>query len=287
MAGREVDALTGTETTGHEWDGIRELNTPLPKWWLYVFYATIAWALVYSILFPSWPWLGGYYKGILGQTNRGQYAESAAILQASRAGWADKITAASLQQINDDPQLLEIATAGGRTVFANNCAPCHGTGAVGRQPGFPALVDDDWLWGGTLDDIYTTVKHGIRNNADSDARVSQMPAFGADGILTPKQIDAIADHVLALSGQGKDNPEGAAIYADNCVACHGELGKGEPSLGAPNLTDQIWLYGGTKQAIVAQIAKPRQGVMPPWNNRLSDVEIKEATVYVHSLGGGQ
>ena len=287
MAGREVDALTGTETTGHEWDGIRELNTPLPKWWLWVFYATIAWALVYSILFPSWPWLSGYYKGVLGYTNRGQFAERTAAFEASRVAWTDKIAAASLQQINDDPQLLEIAVAGGRTVFANNCAPCHGTSGVGRQPGYPALVDDDWGWGGTLDDIYTTVQHGIRNAADSEARVSQMPAFGADGILTPKQIDAVADHVLALSGQGKDNPEGAAIYADNCVACHGELGKGEPTLGAPNLTDQIWLYGGTKPAIVAQIAKPRQGVMPPWHNRLSDVEIKEATIYVHSLGGGQ
>jgi cytochrome c oxidase cbb3-type subunit 3 len=287
MAARERDALTGTETTGHQWDGIKELNTPLPKWWLWVFYATIAWALVYSVAYPAWPWLSGYTKGLLGFSARGQFNERMAALEASRSQWTDRIAAASLQEINDDPELLQVATAGGKVVFNNNCAPCHGTGATGRPGGYPALVDDDWLWGGTLDDIHTTIQHGIRNATDPEARSSQMPAFGADGILTAAQIDAVADHVLALSGQGVDNPEGAAIYADNCVACHGELGKGDPALGAPNLTDQIWLYGAGKQAIVSQITKPRQGVMPAWNNRLSEVEIKEAAVYVHSLGGGQ
>jgi cytochrome c oxidase cbb3-type subunit 3 len=287
MAARERDALTGTETTGHQWDDIKELNTPLPKWWLWVFYATIAWALVYSVAYPAWPWLSGYTKGLLGFSARGQFNERMAALEASRSQWTDRIAAASLQEINDDPELLQVATAGGKVVFNNNCAPCHGTGATGRPGGYPALVDDDWLWGGTLDDIHTTIQHGIRNATDPEARSSQMPAFGADGILTAAQIDAVADHVLALSGQGMDNPEGAAIYAANCVACHGELGKGDPALGAPNLTDQIWLYGAGKQAIVSQITKPRQGVMPAWNNRLSEVEIKEAAVYVHSLGGGQ
>jgi cytochrome c oxidase cbb3-type subunit 3 len=287
MAGRERDALTGTETTGHQWDDIKELNTPLPKWWLWVFYATIAWALVYSVAYPAWPWLGGYTKGLLGFSTRGQFNDRMAALEASRSQWSDRIAAASLENINDDPDLLQIATAGGKVVFNNNCAPCHGTGATGRPGGYPALVDDDWLWGGTLDDIHTTIRHGIRNATDPEARSSQMPAYGADGIFTATQIDAVADHVLALSGQGVDNPEGAAIYADNCVACHGELGKGDPALGAPNLTDQIWLYGAGKQAIVSQITKPRQGVMPAWNNRLSEVEIKQAAVYVHSLGGGQ
>ncbi|QLH39780.1 MAG: cytochrome-c oxidase, cbb3-type subunit III [Defluviicoccus sp.] len=287
MASKDVDTITGIETTGHEWDGIKELNTPLPRWWLYVFYATIVWSIAYSIAFPTWPWLSGYTKGVLGYSAREEFSERMTALDASRAAWKDQIAAASLQEINDNPDLLEIANAGGHVVFVNNCAPCHGTGAVGRPGGYPALVDDDWLWGGTLDDIYTTIKHGIRNTQDDDARLSQMPAFGADDILTAKEIDAVADHVLFLSGQRPDNAEGAQIFADNCAGCHGEYGHGDQAVGAPNLTDQIWLYGGTKQAIVNQITKPRQGVMPSWHNRLSDEEIKEAAVYVHSLGGGQ
>jgi cytochrome c oxidase cbb3-type subunit III len=287
VASKDVDTLTGTETTGHEWDGIRELNTPLPKWWLYVFYATIVWAIAYSIAFPAWPWLSGYTKGVLGYSARGDFNHRMAELESSRAEWTNKLAAASLATINDTPELLEIATAGGKVIFANNCAPCHGTGGTGRPGGFPALVDDDWIWGGSLDDIYTTIKHGIRNTTDPEARFSQMPAFGADGLLTAQEISAVADHVLALSGEGPDNAQGAQIFAENCAACHGDLGRGNPDLGAPNLTDQIRLYGTGKQAIVNQITKPRQGVMPSWSGRLSDVEMKEAAVYVYSLGGGQ
>ena len=286
MAGKELDALTGIETTGHEWDGIRELNTPLPKWWLWVFYATIVWALAYSVAFPSWPWLSGYWGGLIGYTTRGEFNERMAALDASRAGWYERLGAASLQQINDDPELLQIATAGGKVIFGNNCAPCHGTGGTGRPGGYPALVDDDWLWGGSIDDIYATIRHGVRNE-DPEAHLSLMPAFGTDGMLTAAQIGAVADHVLALSGQGPDNAEGAALFADNCASCHGDLGKGEPALGAPNLTDQIWLYGGTRQAIITQITKPKMGVMPSWAQRLSDVEVKQVATYVHSLGGGQ
>ena len=286
MAGREVDTLTGIETTGHEWDGIKELNTPLPKWWLWVFYTTIVWAMAYSIAFPSWPWLSGYFGGVLGYSSREQFRERMADFDASRADWSSRIAAASLQEINDDPQLLPIATAGGKVIFGNNCAPCHGTGGTGRPGGFPALVDDEWIWGGTAEDIYATIYHGVRND-DADSRVSQMPAFGADGLLTAQQINAVADHVLALSGQGPDNAEGTAVFAENCVACHGELGKGEQTVGAPDLTDQIWLYGGNKAAIVSQITKPRFGVMPSWHQRLSDVEIKQVATYVHSLGGGR
>lgn len=286
MAGKELDALTGIETTGHEWDGIRELNTPLPKWWLWVFYASIVWALAYSIAFPSWPWLSGYWGGLIGYTARGQFNERMATLEASRSAWTQRLASTSLQEINDDPELLQIATAGGKVIFGNNCAPCHGTGGTGRPGGYPALVDDDWLWGGTVGDIYATIRHGIRND-DAEAHFSQMPAFGVDGLLTAAQIGAVADHVLALSGQGPDNAEGAALFADNCASCHGDLGKGEPTLGAPNLTDQIWLYGGSRQAIISQTTKPKMGVMPSWVHRLSDVEIKQVATYVHSLGGGQ
>jgi cytochrome c oxidase cbb3-type subunit 3 len=284
---KEVDVLTGTETTGHEWDGIRELNTPLPKWWLWVFYATIVFAIIYTILYPAWPWFNGFTHGILGYSSRAAVRERIEDMTANRAHWVEQIEATPMEEIVNDPDLLQIATVGGRAIFANNCAPCHGTGATGRPGGYPALVDDDWLWGGTLDAIHTTVTHGIRNGTDPDARASEMPAFGADGVLSPQQISAVAEHVLALSGAGPDNAEGAQIFAENCVACHGDLGRGNEDLGAPNLSDQIWLYGGSKDDIVRQVTKPRHGVMPPWHARLSEVEIKQVTVYVHSLGGGQ
>lgn len=287
MAGPDVDRLTGTATTGHEWDGIKELNTPLPKWWLYVFYATILFAIVYCVIYPAWPVPGGYTKGVIDWSSRKLVNERLAALQQERSVWTDEIRKMSLEQIAANPDLSTIAAHGGSSVFANNCAPCHGTGGIGRPGGYPTLLDDDWIWGGTLNDIATTVTHGIRNTTDPDARSTQMPAFGVDGILTPEQIAAVADHIIALRGAGPDNAEGAQLYADNCAACHGEYGKGNHELGAPNLTDQIWLYGGTRADIIAQIAKPRMGVMPPWGGRLTDVQIKEVTIYVHGLGGGQ
>jgi len=285
MAEKHVDSITGTETTGHEWDGIRELNTPLPRWWLWTFYATIVWALVFYILYPAWPWLGGYTLGVLGYSSRAEFAETMAAVDEGRVGWINKFEQLELTEIAEDPELLQYAMAGGRVIFAENCAPCHGSGGAGT-PTFPVLVDDDWLWGGTLEDIHTTVMHGIRGD-DDDARYSEMPSFGADEILEPNQISAVADYVLSLSGAGPTNEEGKEIFEEQCVACHEEGGIGIPDVGAPNLTDDIWLYGGTEDAIVAQITKPRHGVMPPMGQRLDDAEVKQVTIYVHSLGGGQ
>ena len=209
-----------------------------------------------------------------------------AALDAERAVWRERIANTSLEGIVNDPDLLTIAIAGGRTIFANNCAPCHGTNAVGRPGGFPALVDDDWLWGGSLDAIHATIAHGIRSTADADTHISQMPVYG-DGVLTRDQIAAVAQHVLFLGSHGADDAIGAALFAENCAACHGELGKGNHELGAPDITDQIWLYGNDKNAIIQQITRPKQGVMPAWQGRLSETDIKQAAIYVHSLGGGQ
>lgn len=286
MARQDVDAITGTETTGHEWDGIKELNTPLPKWWLYVFYATIVWSIIYALFYPAWPSFSGYTRGILDYSSREQFLERMASLDGERAVWREKIANTPIEDIANDPDLLTIAIAGGRTIFANNCAPCHGTNAIGRPGGFPALVDDDWLWGGSLEAIHGTILHGIRSSADPETRIAEMPAYG-DGILDREQIVAVAEHVLFLGGRGADDAEGAALFAENCAACHGELGKGNQELGAPDLTDQIWLYGDGKEAIVQQITRPKLGVMPGWQGRLSDTEIKQAAIYVHSLGGGQ
>ena len=186
--------------------------------------------------------------------------------------------------------MREFALAGGRVAFANNCAACHGAGGQGAVGGFPALVDDDWLWGGSLDAIQATIRHGIRNTEDDEARQSLMPRFGADGMLTAAQISDVADYVLSLSGQSTDAAavaRGATVYEENCVACHAERGVGNREVGAPRLSDQVWLHGGTKRDIMAMVNNPRLGVMPAWQGRLDPATINMLTVYVHALGGGE
>ena len=288
MAEVETDAATGTPTTGHEWDDIKELNTPLPKWWLYVLYATIAWSVVWWLLYPSWPGITGYFGGILGYSQTAALQEQMAAADAARAGQLEQLASASLEQIAADPELTSIAFAGGQAAFADNCAPCHGLGGAG-QGFYPTLADDAWLWGGTLEAIEQTILHGVRS-ADPDTRVNEMPAFGALQLLSREQIDDVADYVLGLSGAAHDQAaaqRGAPIFAEQCAACHGEDGKGIEDLGGPSLADQIWLYGGDRASIVAQIYRPRHGVMPAWAGRLSPATIKSLAVYVHALGGGQ
>jgi len=245
----EKDAVTGQETTGHEWDGIKELNSPLPRWWLYVLYARIAWSVGYWVLYPAIPGLTGYTKGLIGGSAREALDERLAAARARQAGYLDRIEAASLEEIRADADLLAFAQAGGQAAFADNCAPCHGLGGAGQR-GFPNLADDSWLWGGTLEEIHTTVLYGIRSGHD-EARFSDMPAFGADQLLSREEIEQVADYVLSLSGEASAAPGSAELFADNCAACHGEQGEGMIELGAPALNDQIWLYGGDRDAIIA------------------------------------
>lgn len=285
----EKDEISGTATTGHVWDGIKELNNPLPKWWLYTFYGCILFAIGYTVLYPAWPLPGGATPGILGWSSRGQLAQQMDAAAAAQKDTVDKIAAMPVDDILKDPKLLAYAQAGGAASFKVNCVPCHGSGAAGGH-GYPNLNDDDWLWGGTPDAIYTTLQHGIRYTQDPNTRDSQMPNFGIDGILTPEQIDQVANYVLTLSGEQADATKATAgkdIFAQNCAACHGEDGKGNREFGAPNLTDKLWLYGGTLADIKAQVTKPRMGVMPAWTQRLDDAQIKELAIYVHSLGGGE
>ncbi|MEJ1156953.1 cytochrome-c oxidase, cbb3-type subunit III [Prosthecomicrobium sp. N25] len=285
MAHKEIDRLSGVETTGHEWDGLKELNNPLPKWWLYVFYACIGWSLVYYVLYPSWPLVSGYTTGVLGYSQRQAALDAVAAGQAARAVNGKALADAPLAKIKADPKLLEFAMANGKAAFGDNCSPCHGTGATGG-PGYPSLQDDDWLWGGKLEDIHQTLLVGIRST-HPDTRQSQMPAFGKDGVLKKEEISDVADHVLSLSGKAPANAKGKQLFADNCASCHGDDAKGNLELGAPNLSDTIWLYGGTKEKVVETIANSRQGVMPTWEGRLDPVTIKSLAVYVHSLGGGK
>ncbi|MEP9351697.1 cytochrome-c oxidase, cbb3-type subunit III [Xanthobacter sp. KR7-225] len=283
-----VDPATGISTTGHEWDGISELNNPLPRWWLWVWYATIVWSIGYWLLFPAWPLISGATPGLLGWNSRNSVAMQIADLNALRAESAAKLANASLEQIEQTPALLNLARAQGRVAFADNCAPCHGAGGGGTT-GYPNLNDDDWLWGGSLPQIQQTIEHGIRSG-DPDAHQGNMPAFGRDGILQKPEISAVANYVRVLAGlqqPGADQAKGKEVFEANCAACHGEDGKGNQELGAPNLTDGIWLYGSDKATIEAGIINGRGNVMPAWHARLDSTTIKALTVYVHSLGGGR
>jgi cytochrome c oxidase cbb3-type subunit 3 len=289
MSHKEIDQVTGVETTGHVWDGdLKELNKPLPKWWLYTFYACVVWAIGYWIVYPAWPTLNGYTKGYFDYSQRGEVARQVAAAKADQAKYLDQIAAAPLADIEKNQELMPFVMAGGAAVFGDNCAPCHGKGAQGG-PGFPNLNDDDWLWGGTPEAIQQTITHGIRSG-DPEARDMAMPRFGLDGILQPAQIKDTAQYVLSLSGHTTDEAaaqRGKAIFAENCVACHGEEGKGNQEMGAPNLTDEIWLYGGKAAAIEKTIQTGRGGVMPYWTGRLDPVTIKMLAAYVHALGGGK
>lgn len=285
----EKDTFSGTDTTGHEWDGIKELNTPLPTWWLYTYYVCIAVAFLYFLLYPSIPWVNGYFGGVLGLQQReilDQQMERAALRQSQ---FVTGIETASLEEITADTQLFSFALSGGRAAFADNCAPCHALGGAGQAGGYPVLADDEWLWGGTLDDIRHTLEVGIRHDP-AETRYSEMPAFGTLDILSREEISDVTQHVLGLSGLSDDGPaavRGAEIYEMQCGVCHGADGQGDREFGAPSLSDQIWLFGDSPAEVAAQISRPRHGVMPAWGGRLDDTTLKMLTVYVHSLGGGE
>lgn len=284
-----IDPETGVETTQHEWDGIRELNNPMPRWWLWTFYATVAWALVYCVLYPAIPLVNEATAGILGYSTRGEVAEEIAEAEAAMAGMVSEIEAKGFDEIVSDADLRQFALQGGKATFRTVCAQCHGSGAAGA-PGYPNLLDDDWLWGGSIEDIHHSIAHGIRAADDPDTRDSLMPAFGSDGILDRAQIQAVTEYVLKLSGQDHTPnlaAEGEPLYADNCAACHGENGGGLTEMGAPALNDAIWLYGGTRDAIMATIIYSRAGMMPAWTGRLTEAELKQVALYVHALGGGE
>jgi cytochrome c oxidase cbb3-type subunit 3 len=289
MTNKRIDEPTGVETVGHEWDGIEELNNPLPRWWLIVLGITVAFAVVYAVLYPAIPMLHSASRGLWGWSSRGQLADEMAKAQADRKPVLDAIGAASFATIMADPKLLAQAKAGGAAAFKQNCAMCHGSGGKGGN-GYPNLTDSDWLWGGDVNAIETTIQHGIRSPDDPATRTSLMPSFGKDGILQPGQISDVASYVRSLSGVGPNNAaaqRGAGVFAANCVACHGADAHGSRQVGAPNLTDQVWLYGGSQEQVTASVTKAHAGVMPAWSRKLDPATIKMLAIYVHSLGGGE
>jgi cytochrome c oxidase cbb3-type subunit 3 len=286
----EKDSISGRDTTGHEWDGLHELNTPLPRWWLNVFYVCIGIALVMFLLLPSIPYGRGYWHGLLGYSQRASVDAAVKALAATRTITMDRIAGGTFDDIKKDPALVTTAMTAGRILFAENCRPCHGAGGGGR-PGYPALAAGAWIWGGKLADIQQTVTHGIRSG-DPDARDSApMPRFGADGILKPDQIQLVSDYVFATfyghAKPGQDLSAGAKIFAENCAPCHGANGEGTREMGAPRLASRVHLYGDSRDIIVGQVTNPHFGVMPNWNKRLSPGMIKSLALYVHGLGGGE
>ncbi len=285
----DIDKVTGTATTGHEWDGIKELNTPLPRWWVITFYATIIWAVGYWIVYPAWPMLWGHTAGILHYSSRADVTVELANLEKIRGQKMVTLGAAALADIEKDPALLALARARGKAAFGDNCAPCHGSGGAGAK-GYPNLNDDDWLWGGTPDQIMQTIQFGVRSGHPK-THEGAMLAFGKEGVLKKDQIVTVASYVRSLSGlptsKGYDAKAGAKIFAENCAVCHGDAGKGNQELGAPNLADKIWLYGSDEATLIETITNGRSGVMPAWVGRLDPSTVKALAVYVHSLGGGQ
>lgn len=288
MTKREIDQVTGVETTGHEWDGIKELNKPLPRWWLLTFYASIIWAIGYMIAYPAWPTLAGYTKGMLGYSQRATVTSEVKAGQQAQAGMRSQLASTPLNAVKSNPELLRFAMTAGQSSFQTNCAPCHGRGAQGAV-GYPNLNDDDWIWGGKVEDIEKTIQVGIRSD-HKQTRENAMPKFGVDGVLNEGQINDVAEYVLSLSKKSTDAgaaTKGAAIFKEQCASCHGDDGKGKLDMGAPNLADGIWLYGGTKAVIAESIRGSRAGMMPAWAGRLDATTIKSLAVYVHSLGGGK
>ena len=290
MAEKEIDQPTGVETTGHEWDGIKELNNPLPRWWVIVFYVSIVWSVVYWVFMPSWPGINGYLKGVRNHTERENIDIAMADLAAQRSEQMGRLLdVGNIADIEKDPELLQYTLKAGESLFGDNCATCHGAGGQGAKGGYPALVDDDWLWGGSLTDIQQTIRYGIRSD-HAEARFNLMQAYGRDGLLPAAQIDDLVEYVASLSG-GEANEEAvgraAPVFAQQCASCHGADGRGDQAQGAPNLADHIWLYGGDKLTIRQTLYEGRGGVMPHWSDRLSEEQVTALAVYVHSLGGGE
>ena len=289
MTDRKIDEATGVPTMGHEWDGIEELDNPMPRWWLWTFYATIVFAIGYCIAYPAIPLLERATTGTLGWTSHRQLAEETARGLAARASTLAALAKVDIATLDPSSPLMQAAVEGGRAAFKINCAACHGAGAAGTR-GYPNLNDDDWLWGGSRAEIHQTLMHGIRQPGDEATRMSQMPAFGRDGILKPQEIQDVVSFVRTASHQekpGASSGRGAALYAANCAICHGADAKGGRAFGAPNLTDAIWLYGGDREALTATVTNARYGVMPAWDKPLDPATLNMLTAYVHSLGGGE
>lgn len=283
----EPEKGQNVDKVGHSWDGIEELNTPVPRWWFWTFIATILWALAYMLAYPAIPLLKQATQGLLGYDSRASLEADINHFSMANAPLDSALVSMALDDIKDQPELAYFATAGGSAVFKTFCSQCHGSGAAGAR-GYPNLLDDDWLWGGSLPEIYHTIRHGINYEGDDDTRFSEMPAFGE--ILEPDEVTEVTHYVLSISGGDHDLAlvgAGKSVFVENCADCHGTEGKGMRELGAPDLTDALWLYGGGRKEIYEAIDEGRKGVMPAWTDRLTEAQLRQVAFFVHQLGGGE
>ena len=307
MANVERDPITGTETTGHEWDGIKELNNPLPKWWVYVFIISIVWSIVWYVLYPSFPLVLGngmmdregdgqavevVLTGIEGYSSRQELETAMVDLKQMRQDtWLSKMEGKSLDQIAADTELRAYARRGGEVVFKENCAPCHQSGGAGEPvQGYPNLTDNEWIFGGTLDEIKQTVTHGVRWPTDDETRVGEMLSYAGNDTFSDEEKTQVAEYVISLSnGSPAAGSPGEQLFLDNCAACHMDDGSGNPDLASPPLNNQNWTYQpqgeGSVAAILAQMNGPRHGQMPAWGERLNETEINQVVLYIESRGG--
>lgn len=283
MSVEERDPVSGYLTTGHDWNGIKELNSPVPRVVFFFIAVTHIYAVVAWFLLPTWPLGQTFTKGLLGIDQKTAVEADLAAATAARADWTEALATADFDEVRTDPDLMARALATARPLFGQNCQMCHGKDGIGG-PGYPRLNDDIWLWGGTAEEIATTLRVGI-NSDHPDSHVAQMPAFGHDELLTRPEIAVVADYVQTLSiGVVQGDPsEGALLFQTNCAACHGEDAKGVEGSGAPNLTDADWVYGADAAIILQALMLGRQGKMPSWESRLSEAEIRALALYVEDL----
>ncbi|TIS57358.1 MAG: cytochrome-c oxidase, cbb3-type subunit III [Mesorhizobium sp.] len=289
MAVEELDPVSGRTTTGHEWNGIKELDTPIPRGVLMFLIVTHLFAVIWWFVMPTWPLGTTYTKGLLDTDQRKIVEEKLVAANAARAPWVDAIEKSSFDQILANPQLMEVVRETGHRLFGDNCAACHGRDGKGGK-NYPDLTDHDWIWGGGPETIAATMRIGV-NSSNPESRVSQMPSFGRDQMLDPVQVRNVAFYVHSLSNASDSTPDNVAtieagrqVFLTNCAACHGEDAKGKMDMGAPNLTDQYWIYGGDLETIVTTVHGGRQGHMPTWDERLTPAEIKILALYVYQLG---
>jgi cytochrome c oxidase cbb3-type subunit 3 len=284
MAVEERDPQSGYLTTGHEWNGIKELNTPVPRLVWLSLAVTALFSFGYWILRPAFPTGSSYTKGLLGADDRAAVAASVRQAQADRAGWTELVTAKSFDEIQADPRLMAQVRATGSVLFGDNCAACHGLDAKGGR-GFPNLTTRSWLWGGTPEAIGETIRVGV-NAPHPNTRISQMPAFGRDGVLKREEMENVVTYVMSLSRPGLAREEaakvaaGKTVFTANCAACHGPDGRGNPEVGAPNLADHYWIHGSNENALYADVWGGLQAQMPSWESRLSPLERKILVLYI-------
>jgi len=292
MEVNERDPVTGRETTGHEWNGIKELDTPVPRGILLFLIVTHIWAVAWWFFVPTWPLGTTYTKGLLGVDQRTTVERRVVEGQQARQNWMAQIESEPYEVIEADEGLMQIVRSTGHQLFGDNCAACHGRDGRGRA-NYPDLTDDDWIWGGGPEMIEQTMRVGI-NTEHPESRIGQMPAFGRDGMLDRDQVRSVAAYVYSLTNPDYSTPEnieriqaGEQVFAETCAACHGETGEGSVEAGAPNLTDNYWIYGGDMETIIASVHGGRQGHMPTWDERLTNAEIRILSLYVHDLGTRQ